>query len=178
MLRCCDWCGAYTDCEKCDDPKVAALMDGPDIPGVFDNPMDEAQGGHIHSCCDEHELFWQDATFATSLEGEDPLEVRMMLPSLALQPVQYRIALAALTDNPDDCDCVVDPTDGSTVTACVLHPEGGSPNSYAVWAAKEQSSLTEFVALLKGMKPEETMALARTLNGVRRELAVASIFDE
>jgi hypothetical protein len=43
MLRCCDWCGAYTDCEKCNDPKVAAL-----------------------------------------------------------------------TDNPDDCDCVVDPTDGST----------------------------------------------------------------
>ena len=72
MLRCCDWCGAYTDCEKCDDPKVAALMDGPDIPGVFDNPMDEAQGGHIHSCCDEHELYWKHADYWNEREGEEP----------------------------------------------------------------------------------------------------------
>ena len=35
MLRC---------CERCDGPKTAVLIDGPDIPGVFTNPVDERQG--------------------------------------------------------------------------------------------------------------------------------------
>ncbi len=131
MTRCCDWCGSYCVCELCDDPKARAMMDDPDYHGV-DNPMEAP--GHIHVCSDEHELFWEDAHFATSLEGVEPKEIVAMLPTLT--GVRYRIALAAMTDSPEDCDCVVDPTDGSTVLACALHPEGGSPNSYAAWAAK------------------------------------------
>jgi hypothetical protein len=29
-----------------------------------------------------------------------------------------------------DCECVVDEEDGSTIEACSLHPQGGSPKSY------------------------------------------------
>jgi hypothetical protein len=47
-----------------------------------------------------------------------------------------------------------------------------------VWAAKEQSSLTEFAASLKSMEPETVMAIMPSLKGVRREMAIASIFDE
>jgi hypothetical protein len=116
MLRCCDWCGAYTDCEKCDDPKVAALMDGPDIPGVFDDPMDEEQGGHIHACVASHLLYWEDGGFSTSLEGLPAEEIRAMLPTL--HGVRLGIAVVAfmeaVNDEEKDCDCVVDPEDGST----------------------------------------------------------------
>jgi hypothetical protein len=100
MLRCCDWCGAYTDCEKCDDPKVAALMDGPDIPGVFDDPMDEEQGGHIHACVASHLLYWEDAHFATSIDGASSEEIRAMLPTL--KGVQLEIAVVAFMEAIDD----------------------------------------------------------------------------
>ena len=35
--------------------------------------------------------------------------------------------------NDCECDCVLDPEDGSTIIACDLHPRGGSPRSIA-WA--------------------------------------------
>jgi len=68
MIRYCDWCGAYCDCDKCDDPATAALMAG------LDDPMDESVGGHVHACCDEHELYWKDAEYWTAHEGHDPEE--------------------------------------------------------------------------------------------------------
>jgi hypothetical protein len=43
MIRACDWCGAWFDCEKCDDSAVRALMDDP----AADDPMDADQGGHL-----------------------------------------------------------------------------------------------------------------------------------
>jgi len=46
-------------------------MDDP----ATDDPMDADQDGHIHACCDEHELYWQDAHFATSLEGAPNEEI-------------------------------------------------------------------------------------------------------
>jgi len=92
MLRCCDWCGTWCDCEKCEDPTVRALMEDP----ATDNPMYAAQDGHIHACCDEHELYWQDAHFATSLESVPAEEIAAMLPTLA--GVQRQIAQAALTE--------------------------------------------------------------------------------
>lgn len=135
--RCCDWCGAYCHCERCDDPKTAALMDGPDIPGVFTNPMDEKQGGHIHACCDEHLVYWEDAVFATSIEGLSSKEICAMIPTLT--DVRLKIASMAMLetalDEEDDCECVVDHEDGSTIRACDLHPQGGSLKGMALWAA-------------------------------------------
>jgi len=92
MIRACDWCGAWCDCEKCDDPAVRALMDD----RATDDPMDAGTGGHIHACCDEHELYWQDAHFATSLEGATNEEILAMMP--ALTGVQRQIAEAALAE--------------------------------------------------------------------------------
>ena len=43
---CCNWCGAYVHCEKCEDPAVYRKMNS----GKLDNPMDAGQGGHIHAC--------------------------------------------------------------------------------------------------------------------------------
>ena len=140
MLRACDWCGSWTDCERCDDPKTRALMDDPDI----DNPMDEKQGGHIHACVASHLLYWEDGEFATSLEGLPAEEIRAMLPTL--HGVRLGIAVVAfmeaVNDEEEDCDCVVDHEDGSTIVACVKHPKGGSPKSYAVWAARKSQYLT------------------------------------
>ena len=87
---CCDWCGAYCHCEKCEDPLVAKMMQ------ELDNPMDSDQGGHIHACCDEHELYWKDAHFATSLEGVTSEEIAAMLPTLT--GVRLQIAVAALAE--------------------------------------------------------------------------------
>jgi hypothetical protein len=139
-LRACDWCGSWTDCERCDDPKTRALMDGPDI----DNPMDEKQGGHIHACATSHLPYWEDGEFTTSLEGESAEEIWAMIPSLT--GVQFRIAEVAMVEafeNVKECDCVVDPEDGSTITACVLHPQGGSPKSKATWAVNKLNDLRE-----------------------------------
>ena len=61
-----------------------------------DDPMDAGTGGHIHACCDEHELYWQDAHFATSLEGATNEEILAMMP--ALTGVQRQIAEAALAE--------------------------------------------------------------------------------
>ena len=49
MIRYCDWCGAYVDCEKCDDPLVATLTDA----------IDDPTSHHIHACCDAHEEAWE-----------------------------------------------------------------------------------------------------------------------
>jgi hypothetical protein len=65
-LTACDWCGAYAECEKCDDPTTAKLMD------ELDDPMDADQGGHTHACCDEHELYWKHADYWNEREGEEP----------------------------------------------------------------------------------------------------------
>ena len=46
------------------------------------------------------------------------------------------VNLKELTNEEGDCDCLVDPEDGSTITACILHPQGGSPKSHAIWAAR------------------------------------------
>jgi hypothetical protein len=92
MIRPCDWCGAWCDCAKCDDPAVRALMDDP----ATDDPMDADQGGHIHACCDEHELYWQHAHFATSLEGAPNEEILAMMPELT--GVRLQIAEAALAE--------------------------------------------------------------------------------
>jgi hypothetical protein len=87
---CCDWCGAYFHCEKCKDPEVAKMMQG------LDNPMDSDQGGHIHACCDAHELYWEDAHFATSLENVPAEEIAAMLPTLT--GVRHQIAIAGLAE--------------------------------------------------------------------------------
>ena len=42
-----------------------------------------------------------------------------------------------MADDPEPCACVIDPEDGSTITACVLHPGGGSPIVYAQWALNQ-----------------------------------------
>lgn len=65
-LTACDWCGAYCECEKCDDPATAKMMD------ELDDPMDTHQGGHIHACCDEHELYWKHGAYWTEREGAEP----------------------------------------------------------------------------------------------------------
>lgn len=64
---CCDWCGAYVHCPMCEDPAVYKRMNS----GEIDDPMDEAQGGHIHWCSPEHLVFWTDAHYWTEHEGHD-----------------------------------------------------------------------------------------------------------
>lgn len=85
-LTYCDWCGAYCECEKCDDPAVKKTW------WEMDDPMQH----HIHACSDEHELYWQDAHFATSLEGAPNEEILAMMPELT--GVQLQIAEAALAE--------------------------------------------------------------------------------
>jgi hypothetical protein len=48
-------------------------------------------------------------------------------------PVLRHIAEAQLREDFDDCDCVVDLEDGSTITACEKHPQGGSPKGKYIW---------------------------------------------
>jgi hypothetical protein len=99
--------------------------------------MDEKQGGHIHACCDEHLVYWEDAVFATSIEGLSSKEICAMIPTLT--DVRLKIASMAMLetalDEEDDCECVVDHEDGSTIRACDLHPQGGSLKGMALWAA-------------------------------------------
>ena len=144
MTRCCDWCGSYCVCELCDDPKARAVTrDDPDYHGVY-NPMEAP--GHIHVCSDEHQLFWR---MPTSPRRSKAWSRRKSWPCCRRSPAcDNRIALAAMTDSPEDCDCVVDPSIyGSTVLACALHPEGGSPNSYAAWAAKFAQTRDRLVSM-------------------------------
>jgi len=61
-LTYCDWCGAYCECEKCDDPAVKKAW------WEMDNPMQH----HIHSCCDEHECYWEHPHYWTEREGDEP----------------------------------------------------------------------------------------------------------
>jgi hypothetical protein len=75
-------------------------MDGPDIPGVFDNPMDEAQGGHIHACCAPHFLYWESGNFATSLEGMTSEEIGAIIPTL--RGVKLGIAVVAFMEAVND----------------------------------------------------------------------------
>jgi hypothetical protein len=37
-------------------------------------------------------------------------------------------------ENFEPCDCVVDLEDGSTITACEKHPQGGSPKGKYIWS--------------------------------------------
>jgi hypothetical protein len=92
MIVACDWCGAWSGCDKCDDPAVYRKMNS----GELDNPMGTEQGGHIHACSPAHLLYRKDAEFATSIEGVEPVEIRLMLNTLS--GVRWNIALAALTD--------------------------------------------------------------------------------
>jgi hypothetical protein len=136
----CDWCGSWSQCDECAvDPKVAERMHH--LCWVSnDNPMDEAEGGHIHACCEAHELYWKDAHFATSLEGVEPEEIVAMLPKL--EGIKRLIAFVSITDNdPDHCGCVVD-EDGSTITACREHPEGGSPKGTSSGRTTKSGSST------------------------------------
>jgi hypothetical protein len=48
-------------------------------------------------------------------------------------PVLRHIAEAQLREDFDDCDCVVDLEDGSPITACEKHPQGGSPKGKYIW---------------------------------------------
>jgi len=86
--------------KKCNDPKVAAPMDGPDVPGVFDNPMDEAQGGHIHSCCAPDFLYWESGEFATLLEGMTSEEIGAIIPML--RGVKLGIAVVSFMEAVND----------------------------------------------------------------------------
>jgi hypothetical protein len=63
MIVPCDWCGAWSGCDKCDDPAVRKMMD------ELDDPMNVNEGGHIHSSCEEHEFYWQDAHYWTEHEN-------------------------------------------------------------------------------------------------------------
>jgi hypothetical protein len=49
----------------------------------------------------------------------------------------FEIALAV-----DECECVVDPEDGSTIQACEQHPLGGSPKGKAIHRLKAMQELT------------------------------------
>lgn len=60
----CDWCGGYVHCPICEDSAVHKRMNSDEI----DDPMDEAQGGHIHWCSLEHLVFWTDAHYWTEHE--------------------------------------------------------------------------------------------------------------
>jgi hypothetical protein len=49
----------------------------------------------------------------------------------------FEIALAV-----DECECVVDSDDGSTIQACEQHPLGGSPKGKAIHRLKAMQELT------------------------------------
>jgi hypothetical protein len=96
-LTACDWCGGYTECERCDDPATAKLMD------ELDAPMDADQGGHIHACCDLHELYWQDAPYWTEHEeceiDEGPLDLE------TAKYLSERGVSKELQHGRSDCEC-------------------------------------------------------------------------
>lgn len=51
--------------------------------------------GQIHACCDAHELYWEGAHLATSLESVPTEEIAAMLPELSGARPQIAIAILA-----------------------------------------------------------------------------------
>ena len=89
-----------------------------------ENPMDESLGGHIHLCypCEKSGCNFTEPNG----EGEKCGDFEYSLGEITIEPP---------INGDMECDCVVDPEDGSTITACALHPQDGSLKRKAIWSA-------------------------------------------
>jgi hypothetical protein len=65
--------------------------------------MDADQGGHIHACCDEHELYWSDAPYWTEHEDCEP-DDQGLSPEIVEFWVKGGISRERFEGRPD-CEC-------------------------------------------------------------------------
>lgn len=69
----------------------------------LDDPMNVDEGGHIHACCDEHELYWQDAHYWTEHQDCEPDDL-----GLPPETIEYRVSKGISREDfigRPDCEC-------------------------------------------------------------------------
>jgi len=123
---------AKKNCDNCGEPLQATIIIYGDAhPGTFDVNCDTC--GLPLRLCDD---CWNSEDHCNECQERREKEQWCPLCDLAcvnMTPEEKQQHMAA--HKAENCACVVDLEDGSTIKPCALHPQGGSPKGMAIHRA-------------------------------------------
>jgi len=129
------------NCDICGEP-VMFTVDGVDVPATIRIAGEEFEAMHDVDCetcglplrlCDD---CWNSEDHCNECQERREREQWCPLCDLVcvnMTPEEKQQHMAA--HKAENCACVVDLEDGSTIKPCALHPQGGSPKGLAIHRA-------------------------------------------
>ena len=125
-------------CEICGDP-VVFTIDGVAVPATIRIAGEEFEAMHDVACdtckkplrlCDDCWNSCDDCNACAERREKEQWCPLCDLVCMNMTEGEKRGHMAA--HKSEECDCVVDLEDGSTIRPCALHPRGGSPKGLAI----------------------------------------------
>jgi hypothetical protein len=116
-------------CDNCgEELQATIIIYGHEHPGTFDV--------HCFTCnkplrlCNDCWNDTDDCNDCWELRDKEQWCPLCDLPCVNMTPEEKKSHMAA--HKAEECDCIVDLEDGSTIKPCALHPQGGSPKGWAI----------------------------------------------